>query len=200
LAYLVLKLAVYVLADGPADNKRGVRNDSPFLCLHHAGGNRNRSIKLPVLTLVLSMIFGACHTTVPGIHRQEIDGLGRFEFRVPEVAMKGVVVGAPHGASRSASATLAQAVSDRTGAGFVVTHGSGSNRVGAAQPFARTSPYQTAGKAPVKRGSLFREFEQTVRAISLALKSIFTWSFVAWRLKTTQGGCRSPQAAFLTKS
>ena len=33
--------------------------------------------------------------------------------------MKGVVVGAPHGGSPSLSATLAHALSDRIGAGFV---------------------------------------------------------------------------------
>jgi hypothetical protein len=122
-------------------------------------------VKLLVFALLLSLVSSASCRIPPAIHRQEIDGLGHFEFRAPEPAMKGIVVGAPHGASSAVSATLAHALSDRTGAGFVTAHGFPTNRIAVARPVVPTTP-RTFPRDPAKRRSVYPEFKQTVRDVA----------------------------------
>jgi hypothetical protein len=123
-------------------------------------------LKLPVFALLLSLVSNASCRIPPAIHRQDIDGLGHFEFRAPEAAMKGVVVGAPHGGSPAVSAILAHALSDRTGAGLVTAHGFLTDRITVARPRVRATPYQMDLRDFATQRSVYREFNQTVRDVA----------------------------------
>jgi hypothetical protein len=123
-------------------------------------------LKLPVFALLLSLVSNASCRIPPAIHRQDIDGLGHFEFRAPEAAMKGVVVGAPHGGSPAVSAILAHALSDRIGAGLVTAHGFLTDRITVARPPVRATPYQMDLRDPATQRSVYREFNQTVRDVA----------------------------------
>jgi hypothetical protein len=122
--------------------------------------------KLLIIALLLSLVSSASCRIPPAAHRQDLDGLSHFEFRAAEPAMEGVVVGAPDGGLPSVSATLAHALSDRTGAGLVTAHGFRTNRMAVARPFVRTTPYQMALRDPAKRRGVHREFNQTVRDVA----------------------------------
>jgi hypothetical protein len=122
-------------------------------------------VKLLVFALLLSLVSSASCRIPPAIC-QDVDGFGHFEFRAPEPAMKGVVVGAPHGGSPAVSAILAHALSDRTGAGLVTAHGFLTDRIAVARPLVRTTPYPISVRDPAKRRSVYREFNQTVRDVA----------------------------------
>ena len=85
---------------------------TPLFCVFNNA--RMRLLKLPICAH-LSVVSGACGSISPTIHRQELEDLGRFEFRAPELARAGVVIGAPHEGSAPKLAMLARAVSDQTG-------------------------------------------------------------------------------------
>ncbi|MEX0802649.1 MAG: hypothetical protein WD688_04950 [Candidatus Binatia bacterium] len=123
---------------------------------------------LPKLAFALAMttLLCACGSVRQAIQGQEISDLGRFEFRAPELAMKGVVMGAPHAGLALGSATLARAISDRTGAGYIAAYGFKSKRIAVAQPLVRTSPYPPIARNPAMRGSVFREFKKILLDIS----------------------------------
>lgn len=125
-----------------------------------------RQLNLPMLALAISVIFGACVSIPPVINRQDVDRLGRFEFRAPALDGAGVVIGAPHAGSAPRLAMLARAVSDQTGAGFVAAYGFSLNRVAVARPLVRTTSYPQVPKDSARRDSVFREFKQIVRGIA----------------------------------
>jgi hypothetical protein len=123
-------------------------------------------LKSTVFALPILIILSACGSVQPPLQQHNLGDLGRFEFRATEPAMRGVVVGAPHGALASGSATLAQVVSDQTGAGFVAAYGFKLNRIAVARPVVGTDPYRVVPRDPAKRGSVFTEYKQTVRDVA----------------------------------
>ena len=94
--------------------------------------------------------------------REQIQDLGRFEFREPAAGLEGVVIGAPHGRTDRNSDILATALSDRTGAGLAIAYGFGSKRIPVNQPIVRTGAYPASSKVP-QRGSVFREFRKILQ-------------------------------------
>ena len=126
-------------------------------------GETNRTMN----ALALSLLLSACGTVTSPVHRHDFGNLGRFEFRVAEPAMKGIVVGAPHSGSAVVSSILARAVSDRTGAGLVAAYGFKSKRIAVAQPLVvRTSSYQIVPGNAARPGSVFREFKEILHDIA----------------------------------
>src|SRR5688500_19622097 len=122
--------------------------------------------KLLIVSLLLSLVSSASCRIPPAAHRQDLDRLSHFEFRAAEPAMEGVVVGAPDGGLPSVSATLAHALSDRTGAGLVTAHGFRTNRIAAASPLVRTTSSPISLRDSAKRRGVYREFKQTVRNVT----------------------------------
>jgi hypothetical protein len=123
-------------------------------------------LKSTVFALPILIILSACGSVQPPLQQHNLGDLGRFEYRAPQLAMKGVVVGAPHGESASGTAILARAVSDRTDAGFVAAYGFKSNRIAVARPLVRTDPYRVVPRDRAKRGSVFPEYKQILGDIA----------------------------------
>jgi hypothetical protein len=123
-------------------------------------------LRLSVFALALAMGFSACARMPHVVKWQDINGLGRFEFRGPETAMTGVVIGAPHGDSAPRSTKLASAVSEKTGAGFVAAYGFKSSRITVARPLVRDRAFRTAARDQAKRGSMYREYKQLVGEVA----------------------------------
>lgn len=121
-----------------------------------------------VRSLVAITILG----TIPGCaterltNNYELGQLGRFEYRAPKPGMGGVVVGAPHGGTAPATATLARLISERTGAGFVAAYGFKSKQITVEHPVVRSNPHQPAVRELNGRQSVFAEFKQFVRRIT----------------------------------
>lgn len=124
-----------------------------------------RQSTLVCFFLVAASLSG-CITVQPPIHSQDLDHLGRFEYRAPQGEMAGVVIGAPHGGTTPETATLARLISDHTGAGFVAGYGFKSKRVSVEQPIARSNPAQAISSEPSKRRSVFRELKEILRSMT----------------------------------
>jgi hypothetical protein len=124
--------------------------------------NRRRLIRI-----LFFAVLPGCSTVSPPIQTQVIDPIGHFEYRPPNKAMRGVVVGAPHGGSAPGAASMALWISDTTGAGFVAAYGFKSKRVSVEQPVVRSYPDQPVPEDPVKRGSVFAEFKKILHDVTV---------------------------------
>ncbi len=113
-----------------------------------------------VITTVLVFLTGC--SSHRSIVKEQLQELGRFEFRRPAQGLEGVVIGAPHGRTDRNSDRLALAISDETGAGLVVAYGFKSKRLSVTQPVVRSRPY-LASHGPLQRGSVFREYKRILR-------------------------------------
>lgn len=115
---------------------------------------------LGILVAALALLYGCA---LPwAIQREEIRGVGYFEFREAASGMEGIVVAAPHGKNDRDSARLVQSISDRTGAGLAIAYGFRSKRIPVSQPIVRTGAYPTSSKTR-QRGSVFREYREILR-------------------------------------
>jgi hypothetical protein len=121
---------------------------------------------IPVLFVTLLVPLVGCFTLGPPIQTQVIDSIGHFEYRPPGKAMRGVVIGAPHGGTESGAASMARWISARTGAGFVAAYGFKSKRVSVEQPVVRSYPDQPVPKDPLRRGSVFAEFKKILHDLT----------------------------------
>jgi len=106
-----------------------------------------------------------CAAKVP-VHSVEVDDLGRFEYREPNPGMSGIVIGAPHGGSAPATAALAQFISERTGAGFIVAYGFQSKRISVEEPVERSYWFQRTAATPSQRRSVFAEFTTILKRMT----------------------------------
>ncbi len=111
--------------------------------------------------LAIMLLINGCSLNRP-VLLEEVAGLGHFEFREPVEGMEGIVVGAPHGRTDTDSDKLARAISDRTGAGFVIAYGFKSKRLGVSQPVVRSQPYP-ASFGPLQRGSVFKDYKRILQ-------------------------------------
>lgn len=112
--------------------------------------------RLEVLIVALTIPYG-CGLARP-LHREEIQGLGRFEYREPAEGLEGIVISAPHGRTDQNSDQLAMALSDRTGAGLAIAYGFRSKRIPVSQPLIRYRPNYSS-----QRGSVFKEYRKVLR-------------------------------------
>ncbi|MBI4527125.1 MAG: hypothetical protein HY695_25290 [Deltaproteobacteria bacterium] len=113
--------------------------------------------------LFLIVIIGLTgHAFAAPVVEERIPDLGRFEFRKPDKGMEGVIIGASHGETDRKSDRLARAVSDQTGAGLVVAYGFKSKRLSVTQPVAGLTFRRMSARAPLDRGSVFREYRKIV--------------------------------------
>jgi hypothetical protein len=88
--------------------------------------------------------------------------LGRFEIYSPADEMKGVVIGAPHGAAETGAVEYAKWLQKRTGAGLVVAYGIGGRRLPVVRPLVVSSTPIPTSEDPLRRGSIYREFKQVL--------------------------------------
>ena len=119
-------------------------------------------------SLVMIALLGAiagCAVKPPN-SSYEVSQLGRFEYREPKPGMSGVVVGAPHGGTVPSTVTLAELISERTGAGLVAAYGFKSKQISVEQPVVRSYPYRTIAGGPFQRRSVFVEFKDILRRIT----------------------------------
>lgn len=116
--------------------------------------------RLEVLIVALTISYG-CGLTRP-LHREEVSGLGHFEFREAAGDLEGVVIGAPHGKSDRNSDRLAKAFSDLTGAGLVAAYGFKARRLSVSQPVVSLNPSPVAG-GPLRQRSVFRDYRSILR-------------------------------------
>ncbi|MBI4488512.1 MAG: hypothetical protein HY694_05465 [Deltaproteobacteria bacterium] len=117
--------------------------------------------RLEILIVALTILHGCGPTKA--IHREEMHGLGRFEYREPVEGLEAVVIGAPHGRTDANSDRLALAISDRTGAGLVIAYGFKSKRLSVTQPVVRSRPYLVLSRSPLQRGNVFTEYKRILR-------------------------------------
>lgn len=115
------------------------------------------------LFFIALLLFSGCSLNRP-VLQERIRGLGHFEFREPAEGLEGVVIGAPHGQSDRDSDRIARAVSDRTGTGLVVAYGFKAKRLSVTQPIVRSGPYPVFFSDPLRRGSVFAEYQRVLRA------------------------------------
>jgi len=92
--------------------------------------------------------------------KEQVQDLGRFEFREPARGLEGVVIAAPHGGTEHNSDQIALAISDRTGAGLVIAYGFKSRQLSVNQPVITSRPHFASSRSPSERGSVFREFRR----------------------------------------
>jgi hypothetical protein len=78
-----------------------------------------------LLGLLYPLVSGGCSLQQPP-QEQHVGDLGYFQFRAPNEAIKGVIIGVPHGSAEPASGEYAKWISDQTGAGFIVAYGFGA--------------------------------------------------------------------------
>jgi len=123
------------------------------------------SLANPVLTVALIAAIAGCAVKQPTIS-YEVNQLGRFEYREPKPGMSGVVIGAPHGGAVGSTVTLAQLISERTGAGFVAAYGFKSKQLSVEQPEVRSHPYRRIASGPFQRRSVFVEFKDILRRVT----------------------------------
>jgi len=121
---------------------------------------------IPVLFVAVFVALVGCSTLGPPIQTQVIDSIGHFEYRSPGKAMRGVVIGAPHGGTEPGAASMARWISARTGAGFVAAYGFKSKRVSVEQPVLRSYPDQPVPEDPLRRGSVFAEFKKILHDVT----------------------------------
>ena len=119
-----------------------------------------------LIRILFFAVLPGCSTVSPPIQTQVMDPIGHFEYRPPNKAMQGVVIGAPHGGSAPGAASMALWISDTTGAGFVAAYGFKSKRVSVEQPVVRSYPDQPVPEDPVKRGSVFAEFKKILHDVT----------------------------------
>lgn len=115
-----------------------------------------------IFLFTVAIFFNGCALSRP-IREEDVEGLGRFEFRAPDAGLEGVVIGAPHGRTDRDSDRIARAISDRTGAGLVIAYGFKSKRLSVTQPVVRSRPYLVSSHSPLQRGSVFREYKGILR-------------------------------------
>jgi len=138
---------------------------------NHRESNESKGIFIwsplanPVLMSALIAVIAGCAVKQP-TNSYEVIQLGRFEYREPKPGMRGVVVGAPHGGTMPATVTLAQLISEHTGAGFVAAYGFKSKRISVEQPVVRSNPHRTVAGGPFQRRSVFVEFKNILRRIT----------------------------------
>ncbi len=118
-------------------------------------------MNLWILSILFLAVLNTCAFTRT-FRREEIQGLGSFEFRESISGMEGIVIGAPHGGTDRLSDSLAKSISDRTGAGLAIAYGFRSKRISVNQPIVRPRPYPTSWSFP-QRGSVFREYRKILR-------------------------------------
>lgn len=107
------------------------------------------------------VLLSACSLHRPLV-REEMQGLGHFEYREPADGLEGVVIGAPHGGSDRNSDKIARTISDRTGAGLVMAYGFKSRRLSVSQPVVRLSPYP-ALHGSSRRASVFDDYKRMLQ-------------------------------------
>jgi hypothetical protein len=75
-----------------------------------------------LLGLLYPLVSGGCSLQQPP-QEQHVDDLGYFQFRAPNEAMKGVIIGAPHGSFDEHTGEMVEQVSYRTGLAAVIAKG-----------------------------------------------------------------------------
>lgn len=120
--------------------------------------HRIASVGFLIMITVAAFIDG-CTLNRP-ILQEQIEDLGRFEFRESTEGLEGVVIGAPHGRTDRNSDKIALAISDRTGAGLVTAYGFKFRRLSVTQPVVRSRPYRVSSPSTLERGSVFREYRR----------------------------------------
>jgi len=104
-------------------------------------------------------VFLAGCSSQRSILKEQLQDLGRFEYREPAAGLEGVVIGAPHGGTDRHSDKLASGISDRTGAGLVIGYGFKSKRLSVAQPIVRSDLHRVSS-SPLHRRSVFIEYKR----------------------------------------
>lgn len=108
------------------------------------------------------LVWSGCSLHQPPQERHVSD-LGYFQFRAPTEAMKGVIIGAPHGSAEPASDEYAKWISDQTGAGFIVAYGFGVKRLAVTRPLIGSIANSRIPNDPRSRGNIYREFRRMLR-------------------------------------
>jgi hypothetical protein len=111
-----------------------------------------------VITTVFVFLAGC--SSHRSILKEQLQDLGRFEYRKPAAGLEGVVIGAPHGGTDRHSDKLAFGISDRTGAGLVIGYGFKSKRLSVAQPIVRSDLHRVSSSSPLHRRSVFMEYKR----------------------------------------
>lgn len=113
-----------------------------------------------VITTVFVFLAGC--SSHRSILKEQLEDLGRFEYREPAEGLEGIVISAPHGRTDRHSDKIARSISDRTGAGLAIAYGFKSKRLGVSQPVVRSGPYPASWRSP-QRGSVFKEYRKVLR-------------------------------------